>query len=232
MADIMSKKDFAALIGVSRGRISQFVDEKKISGPAIVGEGRHARINAPVAIDQLDRNLDLSQRTGMNGRAKLDTMPRPAKPATAQSSQESSEQQSIEEKIKRERLDQLAMANAKSREEAAARAGRYVLAEEARQEMGRIAGQMMAMFEGALGELAGIVAGNANLSPRDVAHWLRTGFHEIRIRSAKTARKEADSLPKMMAQFALAMYGAATLSIPAAAAITAREDGVRGSTLR
>lgn len=36
----------------------------------------------------------------------------------------------------------------------------------------------------------------------------------------------------MLAQFALGMHGAATLSIPAATGITAREDGVRGSTLR
>ena len=34
------------------------------------------------------------------------------------------------------------------------------------------------------------------------------------------------------AQFALAMHGAPTLSIPAAAAMTAREDGARGRTLR
>ena len=35
-----------------------------------------------------------------------------------------------------------------------------------------------------------------------------------------------------LAQFALAMHGVATLSIPAAAAMTARGDGERGSTLR
>ena len=42
--------------------------------------------------------------------------------------------------------------------------------------------------------------------------------------------KRADRIK--MAHFALAMHGAATLSIPAAAAMTTREDGARGSTLR
>ena len=36
----------------------------------------------------------------------------------------------------------------------------------------------------------------------------------------------------VLAQFALTMHGAATLSIPAADAMTARGDGARGSTLR
>ncbi len=52
--EIVTKSEFAALLGVSAARVSQFISEKKISGAAIVGRGVRARIRVSVAREQLD----------------------------------------------------------------------------------------------------------------------------------------------------------------------------------
>ena len=70
--DIVTKSAFASLIGVSAGRVSQFLSEKKIFGDALVGEGRCARIRVSVACQQLKRNLDISQRFGNGITIRLD----------------------------------------------------------------------------------------------------------------------------------------------------------------
>ncbi|WP_141333537.1 hypothetical protein, partial [Sinorhizobium meliloti] len=68
-ADIMTKSAFAAHVGVSAGRISQYIAERKIFGDALEGEGRNAKIRASVAVEQLRKTLDPSQRFGANGTA-------------------------------------------------------------------------------------------------------------------------------------------------------------------
>lgn len=49
------------------GRVSQWISEGKLSGDAIVGTGRSARIDESLACAQLEARLDASQREA-NGR--------------------------------------------------------------------------------------------------------------------------------------------------------------------
>lgn len=63
----LSKSEFALRRGVTPARVSQWIAEKKISGDAIVGDGRHARIDEEIACQQLDESLGLAQRSS-NGR--------------------------------------------------------------------------------------------------------------------------------------------------------------------
>jgi predicted transcriptional regulator len=74
MGDILTKKAFAEMTGVSAACVSQWISRKKISGDALVGRGCRARIRVEVAREQLKRNLDIDQRTslGMSAKAKLD----------------------------------------------------------------------------------------------------------------------------------------------------------------
>jgi hypothetical protein len=66
--EIATKSQFAALVGVTAARVSQWIAAGQISGDALVGEGRHARIRVEVARDQLRRNLNLGQRLGATAR--------------------------------------------------------------------------------------------------------------------------------------------------------------------
>jgi DNA-binding transcriptional regulator YdaS (Cro superfamily) len=70
MSMVISKGAFAALVGVSGARLSQWLAAKKISGEAIVGTGYHARIAVDIALEQLRMNLDPIQHSA-NGRARL-----------------------------------------------------------------------------------------------------------------------------------------------------------------
>jgi hypothetical protein len=181
--EIVTKSRFAAIAGVSRVRVSQYLAEGKIYGDAIVGSGHRARIRVAVALDQLGRNLDVVQHLGANGRAK-----------TAGNG----EDDTIEQAIKAERLRQLALSNAKAAAEEAARSGRYVLADDARQEMGRVASHLMASFEAALPELATAIMADKPTTHRDAPRTLRAAWTDIRRRQAKAKGAEASRVPSLV----------------------------------
>jgi DNA-binding transcriptional regulator YdaS (Cro superfamily) len=69
---VVSKSDFARLCEVSPARVTQWITDRKIFGPAIVSEGRAAQINVAVAIEQLRETLDVSHRERASARARLD----------------------------------------------------------------------------------------------------------------------------------------------------------------
>ena len=69
--EIVTKAEFASLLGVSRPAVSQYISEKKISGAALVGSGHRAKINVDLAKAQLRKNLDVVQGLGANGKAKV-----------------------------------------------------------------------------------------------------------------------------------------------------------------
>ncbi|MVA55958.1 hypothetical protein [Agrobacterium vitis] len=60
----VTKGQFAELIGVSPGRVSQYLTEGKISPAALDGVGRNAKINVERAKADLRLTLDVSQRLG------------------------------------------------------------------------------------------------------------------------------------------------------------------------
>jgi hypothetical protein len=177
--DVVTKGRFAALAGVSRARLSQYLSNGQISGDALVGGGHRARIRVAVAMEQLGRNLDVSQHLGANGRARVG----------------SGDDGAVGDAIKRARLAQLELSNEHARAVREAEAGRYVLAADVRLEMGKIAGKMLATFEGALGELATAVAAKSGLPSRDVLHILRAAFREIRERTSKSETGITMTLP-------------------------------------
>jgi hypothetical protein len=63
----MSKSEFARRCGVSPQRVGQWISEGKLTDDAIVGEGRKAKINVPIALEQLKERLDPTQRFSLNG---------------------------------------------------------------------------------------------------------------------------------------------------------------------
>lgn len=187
--DITSKSGFAKLVGVSAPRVSQWLREGKISGDALVGSGHRARIRVAVAKEQLRRNLDPVQHLGAAGRAQLD-----GKGTDAPSAAEFT----VEAEIKAARLQQLALSNAKAAAEAAAQSGRYVLAVDARQELGRVAARLMSTFEASFTEFANAIMASSPATSRDALRTLRATWRTIRMRQAKVAGGEAVALPPLL----------------------------------
>jgi hypothetical protein len=75
VSETVSKAEFAESIGVSPGRVSQYLAAGKISGEALVGSGRASRIRFEIAVAQLRERLDPSQMTGNGRQTRLGETP-------------------------------------------------------------------------------------------------------------------------------------------------------------
>lgn len=183
-AGVVTKKEFAGLAHVTAGRVSQWLKEGKISGEAIIGHGHRARIDAAVAMQQLRHNLDPVQHLGAAGRATVNGNGAAVDPT-------------VEDEIKAARLQQLALSNSKARAEAAVQSGKYVLAADARQEMGRVAGRLMAAFESSFTEFANAIMSSPPATSRDALRTLRSTWRAIRAQRARAVGDEAVALPPL-----------------------------------
>lgn len=145
----VAKAEFSREIGVNRSAVGNIIRRQQISGEALVTVGGRVMIEADIARAQLRQRLDVRQRIA-NGRARLDGAARLDGDAAAAPMADDP----VMASIKSARLRQIELANAKAEAEAVERAGRFVSAADAKQEMGAIAGRMVSAFEGALTELA------------------------------------------------------------------------------
>ena len=208
---IVSKSEFARLCNVVPGRVTQWISEKKIYGDAIVGEGRFAQIRVSTARTQLKRQLDIGQRLGNGLSTTLDGPPAAATqieapldsgaevlPFQRPAPPQDLPRDPIEEQIKRERLETARRTNRKMAEEEAARNGRYVLADDARREIGKSIAQVLTSTEGWNSELASKISAKFALPQRDVLHLIRGEFHNFRASLSAAMRQQAEALPEMI----------------------------------
>lgn len=105
----------------------------------------------------------------------------------------------IEDQIKHSRREGL-KANQKAREEQSARNGRYVLAADVAQELGRNSARLLTLFESAVTEMAqAIAAEGSQLDHRGLLRVMRGTWNTIRAKAAETAAAEAAQLPPLVA---------------------------------
>ncbi|MFT0892943.1 hypothetical protein [Pseudochelatococcus sp. G4_1912] len=201
--DVVSRSQFAALCGVSPGRVTQWVKARQIDDAALDGSGRGSKIRVKIAAEQLGIRLNVNQRFGLNGigtRLPLeeDEAPElkhvPLIPVEAPKSTAST----IESRIAAEKLAQAEMTTARMQREEMAARGVYAVSKVAEAEMVRLAASMLTVFEGALSDFASAIAGQFELPSRDVLHLLRQQFREVRERAAATCQLEMEGLPEFI----------------------------------
>lgn len=193
--DVITKSEFAAQRGVTPGRVSQWISEGKITGEALVGTGRSAKINVAIAVQQLKDKLDTNQRFGMNGLTTNLSAPEPAPilPGLAPAAGDP-----VENRIKAEKLRQAELMTRKLEREENEALGVYIRTSDAREEMQRVAGTMMTFFEGAIMQFAGSVAAQFHLTQRDVEHCLQGEFRKVRERAAGAMHQAAADEPELV----------------------------------
>lgn len=207
MDGAVSKGDFAALIGVSPGRVSQYLAEGKISAAALVGHGRNAKILVDRARADLRLTLDISQRFGNGIDTRLDDddaplfVDRPSRPTSPPAYSEEPKALSTDQQIKQAKLEQLQRANRNAAIADAREDGQLVEAPLARAEMARMASSMMLTFEGSLTAFADAIASSFKVPQRDVLHILRGEFRKVRAAAAATAEAEAAGTPETTETF-------------------------------
>lgn len=184
---IVSKGEFARRRNVSAARVSQWISEGKIHGPAIVGEGRSAQLDEEIACQQLEQRLDIDQRHSGNG-LKTTLLQSPAG--------EVPPVPTVADKIAEQRLELLQRQNREKATQEAVTLGMLCETADARQAAGRQIAQVIARVEGALPEIASELASQFKLPQRDVLHALRGSWRKIRKDAAIEARERAEPLPE------------------------------------
>lgn len=196
--DVVTKGRFAELIGVSAGRVTQMISEGKISGEAMVGEGRNAKIRVDVARQQIRERTDLGQALGNGFETRVrEEAPAPAAPA-APTAPVSPRTNSFDDQFRQQKLEQIQRQNRREAEADLARRGTYVRADETKAAMTKMAVQLLTVFEGSLVDLATAIAGKFSLSQRDVVHLLRTEFREVRAKASAKLKEQAMTMPEIV----------------------------------
>lgn len=183
MTETVTKTAFAELMGVSKGRVSQWLKEGKIDGDALEGDGRSAKIKVDVAKSQLEERLDPTQKLGLNGLrpGRVETEP---------------EQPTAERRIADLKVQQAELTTTRLAREEAAAAGRYVRASDVQRTLGESNSRLMQAFEGGLQDMALAIAAHFGVSAREAKHILKQAFREVRARNASLFRDVADGAPE------------------------------------
>ncbi|WP_158811195.1 hypothetical protein [Beijerinckia sp. L45] len=193
----VSKSEFAKICGVSPGRVTQWIDEGKLNGAALVGEGRSARINVEIGQRQVNLRRDVGQALGNGLATKLEA---PARRVHEDREEDLGDgaTDDVDRKLKLAKLEASERANRMAAIEEAAAQGLYTDTASSRSEMGKIAGQMVRIFEGALPEIATALAAEFKLETRDVTHHLNEQFRKFREKAALIAEAAAGAIPETL----------------------------------
>lgn len=203
--DVMTKGDFAALIGVSPGRISQYIADGKIHGPALAGEGRSARIVVSVAQQQLRRTLEPSQRFGANGAALRTVAPAqdhasPSAPRreTRRASDAGTEKYTTADELADLRIRRERIITEREERNEQLEIGRYMLAADVRREMAKALSSAYQVMEQGIADMASDMADKFNVPQKDVQIALMTSFRNVRIRASRSFKKKAEQEPEFI----------------------------------
>ncbi|KEP69654.1 hypothetical protein DL1_03245 [Thioclava dalianensis] len=212
----VSQAELARELGVSRAAVSQWKAKDILRDDAFSEPGKSGKIILSVAIAQVRRNRDVGQSLG-NGIATRtaveadppEVIPEPpeAQPSlpmraaapvaeTAPASAAGPKVDRIEDQLKRAKLEEQLRRNRIQAAEEAARQGQLMAAEDAREQMARIAGMMLQIFEGALPDFASAMAAQFDLPQRDVLHLLRAEFKKVRKTASMKERMRADTVER------------------------------------
>jgi len=192
MTIAVSKGEFARIIGVSPGRVSQYLTEGKISPAALEGTGRSAKIRVDQARADLRLTLDVSQRLGNGIETRLDG--EPETPSSEPPSAPTETVRGVDYEIKQQKLKQLQRAERNAAIEDARTSGLLMRTADAKTQMSAIAAAMLDVFEGGLTDMSTAIAAKFELPQRDLKHLLKAEFRKVRENAARKMRERAVSI--------------------------------------
>ncbi|MET4734771.1 gas vesicle protein [Thalassospira sp. MBR-102] len=193
-SEVVSKSEFARLIGVSKARVSQLISESKITGDAIQGEGRTAKIVVAAAMVQLKATLDLDQRAA-NGRADLNTVDGSVETPLPTENTSVLRAPTTDDLYKQERLRKIQHENEDLEEKRREKKGVYVRSDVIRSTVSRHVGSMIDGFEADLAHWAEELSAETGGSVKELKHKLRNLFRGTREKLARHSRELQNELP-------------------------------------
>lgn len=191
---VLSKGDFAREVGVSPGRVSQWIAEGKIGPDALDGEGRSAKIIVDRALEQIKARRDVGQSLG-NGIGTRVFGATGAATDQPTSTAPPLRTDDVAYQIQLERLKSERRKNERDAVEEATRRGKLVPADDVRAQMARLARQVDEVNAAMLVDFASAIAGKFSLPQRDVLHLLREVRNEKKGVAAEVAKEQSEDVP-------------------------------------
>lgn len=213
--ETLKQSDFAEHMGVTRAAVSQWKKKDILQHDAFTLPDKKGKLIVSVAIEQVRRNRDIGQALGNGIETRTSTdatlgaefsediqpnLPRadvsavqseataaaPAKPKV----------DTVEDQLKRAKLEQQLRTNRIQASEEALRQGHLVAADDAREQMTRVASMMLQIFEGSLPDLGASISAQFGIPQRDVLHLLRSEFKKVRATAAMKERARASAVKR------------------------------------
>jgi phage terminase Nu1 subunit (DNA packaging protein) len=173
----VTKGQFAVMMKVSPGRVSQWIADGKIGKAALIGTGVRAKINAEIAREQLGRTLDPVQLAAQN--RELPELPTEA-PALAERKGGGQPLDPVidsdQVRFNRARADRAEIEAEQARRELDAERGRYTLAEAALREWTKQAKALIDAEHEWHRDLALVIASELGIEAKAVEGVLRREF--------------------------------------------------------
>jgi len=211
-----TQADFARHMGVSRAAVSQWKSRDILRDDAFTQPGKKGKVVVSVAVEQVRRNRDIGQAlgNGIETRTSTDVEPSADQPAEEVQPDLPMDDEApvlaqptavppakpkvdtVEDQLKRAKLEQQLRTNRIQASEEALRQGMLVAADDAREQMTRVASMMLQIFEGSLPDLGAAISAQFDIPQRDVLHLLRSEFKKVRATAAMKERARADAASK------------------------------------
>jgi len=215
-----TQADFARHMGVSRAAVSQWKSRDILRDDAFTQPGKKGKVVVSVAVEQVRRNRDIGQALGNGIETRTSTDAAPAAEPSAEMPAEEVQPalpvddaapvqveptaaapvkpkvDTVEDQLKRAKLEQQLRTNRIQASEEALRQGMLVAADDAREQMTRVASMMLQIFEGSLPDLGAAISAQFDIPQRDVLHLLRSEFKKVRATAAMKERARADAANK------------------------------------
>ena len=190
MTEVISKGDFAKRRGVSAAAVSQWISSNRLTGDALVGEGRFAKINVAEAERQLGVTLDLGQQMARGGR--------PTASAAAPLSPEDDHQA----RYQKARADSAEIEADRARSRQMAERGIYTLTEASRTAWSKVLSDLLHAVDQWLSDtaerLSAHIASGNGTDAKALTVFLRQEWRAFRTKRSTLAASASDALPELV----------------------------------
>lgn len=165
--------------------VSHWIKTGKLTPPALVGDGRTAKIDVELADAQLAAVLDLGQQLSQTRPIAPPVMARPA-PAAVAIPEAGDNARRLAARAEREEIE-----TAQARLKLERESGNWVHVDDARRATGERLTEAINAFEGFIRDQARIKAQETNGDPRQIETRMLADFRDWRARIAQAARERA-----------------------------------------
>lgn len=182
----MAKSEFAAHIGVVPSRITAMIAAGIIGRDALVGEGRRARINVALAMQQISARRAPGQALGNGIATRLELGNSATTPRTPETA----------ELIQLERLEFERRRNRAAAIEEAQRAGKLVPVDDMRRALAEAVREVIGIYDQMAHDLGNELAAKFGTPTRDTVHAVRGIMNAKRALAAEKLRGRVEGLPE------------------------------------